>query len=56
MAGIFPAIYLSSAPRRDGIRDRHRALRHLRMQPLDHLAIELDRALAGILRKSNAAI
>src|SRR5271163_4226760 len=35
--------------RRDAVRDRERALRHLLVQQLDHFAVELDRALAGVL-------
>ena len=34
----------------DRLRERHRAPRHLGVQPLDHAAVEGDRALAGVLR------
>ncbi len=35
----------------DPLRDGERPARHLRVQQLDHLAVELDRAAAGILRQ-----
>ena len=37
--------------RRDRIRNRNRALRHVGMQPLHHPAVELDRAARGVFRQ-----
>src|ERR1700681_275989 len=39
----------STPNRRDGVRDCNGALGHIGMQPLHHLAVELDRAARGVL-------
>ena len=48
----FRAAPVSGRPhRRAGLGDRHDLPRHLRVQPLDHAAFDLDDPLAGIFRK-----